>query len=424
MSTKKSVFYIVCGFVFVVKLYFIITTVQNSNFSDAVAYNNGDAGHYLSIAKNINIHQVYADNNSNIPNESATWRPPIWPFYISILFIFSKSIFWIFMSKLVIEILLIFAILVFFKKKINLDIFSLWPFLLLFIEPQYLKYSFTFFSESFNSILILLLTVLFLTVNAVEKQSIIIPILAAIIITCHPVSAFFIGTLIMIYCLIHIKTNFKTIILQGTLFVSLLAIWPIRNALTFNKGIYLTASQGATFSKGWNETVANNFTNVDGDLADEGLNLKYITNREIKPAVLSVLDLSKIYTEATNNYIDKLDFSQKAKIVIKKIKSNFIPFPERPKGGFLENMSTVFRIIYLILFVQLFLRIIQFKKFDFQNKIDKVYLVVISILIGQIIMASYIYTGLRFNAIYSLSLLFCLIIVNQSLLKKVTQKLF
>ena len=330
---------------------------------------------------------------------------------------------WILALKLILETILIIAIITYYKKQTNTNWFFILPFLFLFVEPQYLKYSFTFLSESFNSILIFFLTVLFLTLKNSRKFNIVIPIISATIIICHPVSSFSISIFMGFYCLINLKSHFKISLLHGVIFVIFLAIWPLRNSLTFNKGIYLTASQGATFSKGWNETVAADFTNVEGDLTDEGLNLKYITNRKIKQPIESVLMLSKIYQEATINYINTLSFNQKATIIYKKIKSNFNPFPEKSKPGFLEDLSILFRILSLILFMQLFRRLLQYKKFNFESQVDKAFVIVLSIFIGQLLMSAYIYTGLRFNAIYSLSLLFCFMIVNKSIINVAMNKI-
>jgi hypothetical protein len=420
---KTTLIIITIFFVFIIKSYYIYTSFVSTDFTEKVAYNNADAGHFLSIARNIHNFHVFSEYSSTIPSESATWRPPIWPFLLSFLFIFSDSIFWILISKLILETLLIIGIIYFYKKKTTINWYLLFPLLVLFIEPQYLKYSLTFNSESINSILILILTIFFLTLKPSKKFNLLIPILSAAIVICHPVSAFFVVTFMGIYCILNLKTNFKISFIHGFIFVVLLSIWPIRNAITFNKGFFVTASQGATFSKGWNETVVADFTNVDGDLADEGINLKYIKNRKIKQPVESILDLSELYKEGTENYINGLSFSQKAAIVLKKIKSNFNPFPEKPKPGFFEDLSILFRVFYLLLFIQLFIRLSQTKKFDFNSHIDKAFLVVISIFIGQIIMASYIYTGFRFNTIYSLTLLFCFIIVNNGLIQKVITKI-
>jgi hypothetical protein len=425
MFKHKKILFVFFSYCFVlfVKLYFIFNSFYHTDFSEVVAYNNADSGHFLSIARNIHNFNVFSDDNSFIPTESATWRPPIWPFTLSFLFIFTDSVFGILISKLIIEILLIIGILYFYKKKSNTDWFLLLPFLVLFIEPQYLKYSVNFNSESLNSILILFLTVFFLTLKPSKKFNLLIPILSAAIVICHPVSAFFVSAFMGFYCLINLKTSFKISFIHGFIFIVLLSIWPIRNALTFEKGIYLTASQGATLSKGWNEKVAKDFTNVDGDLADEGLNLKYIKHQEIKLSVKSVLDLSKLYKEGTYNYINSLSFGQKATIAFKKIKSNFNPFPEKPKLGFFEDLSIPFRILYLLLFFQLLIRMFKFRRFRFESQIDKAFLIVLSVLIGQTIMAAYIYTGFRFNTIYSLCLLFCFILVNKNLIKKALNKI-
>ena len=418
LKSIKNIFPLfVLGFVLLIKFYFLFTAYSNTDFS-AEAYKNGDSGHYLTIAKNLHDFHAYADNGTTISNENATWRPPVWPFVLSLFFIFSDSISWILTAKIIFEALLIIGILYLYKKRSNSSWFLLVSFLFLFIEPQYLKYSIYFLSESLNSILMLLMAVLFLTLQKEKKYSYIFPILSAIIVLCHPVSVFFIMAFMGFYCLINLKTHFKISILHGLIFVATVAIWPIRNAIVFHKGIYLTASQGATFSKGWNETVLTNFSNVDGDLADESLNLKYITNHEVKLPVESVLDLGQLYNEGTNNYISSLSFGQKAAIVLKKVKSNFNPFPERPKEGFFEQLAIAFRMLSLILFVQLFIRIFKFRKFNFESQADKAYLITLCIFIGQVAMAAYIYTGFRFNAVNALCLLFCFIVVNQNFIQK------
>jgi hypothetical protein len=425
MLKKKKLLFFVFSFCFVllVKLYFLFSSFYHADLSEAIAYNNGDSGHYLSIARNIHDYHAFADNGSSIPNEYATWRSPIWPFTLSFLFFISHSVSLLLISKLILETLLIIYVLYIYKKKLNLEWLVFLPFLLLFIEPQYLKYSFTFLSECFNSILILILTLCFLNLKSNKKHNFIIPVLSAIIVLCHPVSIFFVCSFMGFYSLINIKSNLKISLLHGMIFVILLSIWPIRNMITFDKGIYLTASQGATFSKGWNEKVALNFTNVNGDLADEGMNIKFVKDIDKKLPVESVLELGKLYQEGTYNYINSLSFGQKATIASKKIKSNFNPFPEVPKPGFLEDLAIVFRIFYLLLFVQLFWRLFQFQKFNFDSQTDKTFLIVFCIFVGQILMSVYIYTGFRFNAIYSLCLLFCLIIVNQNLIKKVITRI-
>ena len=102
----------------------------------------------------------------------------------------------------------------------------------------------------------------------------------------------------------------------------MLLSWPYRNLTSFHQGFYLTASQGATFSKGWNEKVVNQFTNVDGDLADESLNLKYLDKSIINPDA-TLLENSKLYKKATWKFIHTLSFTEKLQLAFTKVKSNF-----------------------------------------------------------------------------------------------------
>ena len=414
---------LIIGFILLVKGYFLFTTFNHNDLTEATISKSGDAGHYFKIAKNIAEFQSYADSSSAAANESATWRPPVWPFTLSFFFYVSKNPLLLLVCKIIFETLILVSALLYFKRRNNYTVLFFSLLLLLLIEPQYLKYSATFLSESFTAVLVLLFMLLFLGLKTQYQFHILIPIIAALTVLCHPISVFFVITLLGIYLLFNVKEHFKVCLLHGLLFLAIVFSWPIRNRITFDKGYYLTASQGATFSKGWNEKVLTNFTNVDGDLADEGLNIKYITNREIKQPVESVLVLSKIYQEATINYINTLSFNQKAAIIFKKIKSNFNPFPEKSKHGFFEDLSILFRVLYLILFMQLFRRVLQFKKFNFESQVDKAFVVILSIFIGQILMSSYIYTGFRFNAIYSLSLLFCFIIVNKNIINKAMVKI-
>lgn len=395
-----------------IKFYFIYKAHLQNAYSIESAYNGADAGHYLSIAKNIANYGIYSDSNSTIPSEGATWRPPFWPFILSILFHFSSNPLSLILLKSIVESSLILWIL--FKLKKQMDVKLIWfaPFFLLLIEPSYLKYATTFLSESLTSILILLVVYFFVNLDNNKRYHIAIPIMCSLAILCHPVSVFFVLSLFVIYLFYNLKTNFSVVIIHGILFSVLVLAWPCRNYITFHKGFYLTASQGATFSKGWNEKVSTDFTNVEGDVADETLNLKYLKEPVQNPNSLSTLDWSNLYKQGTKNYIASISLHEKLKIVFIKLQSNFNPFPEKAKPVFLDKLSILFRILYLFTFFQLIFRCIKKPKMDFNSMKDKVYLVVFSVLIGQIVMSIYVYTGLRFNAIYSLTMLFCFIFLN------------
>lgn len=406
-----------------VKYYYLYLYNINNGYSKEVAYNNGDASHYLVIGKNMADFNVYSDTNSKIVSESATWRPPFWPLVLAFFFKFSSNPLFLILLKSILEMGILFFALFKFKNNSNLKLIYLVPFFLLLVEPQYLKYSITFLSESLTAILMLLLVIYFISLNKTKKQHIVIPLLSSFIILCHPVSVFFVLSLFIIYLLLNIKTNFFGTMFHGILFSLLLLAWPYRNYVTFDKGFYMTASQGATLSKGWNEKVATQFTNVDGDLADEGLNLKYVDNYVLQNADNSMLILSKLYSMGTINFIKSIGFKEKINIVSKKLKSNFNPFPEKPKPGFLESIAIFFRMLYLFTFLQLIIRFFKKEKMDYNATRDRVYLVVLAVLIGQIVMAVYIYTGLRFNSIYSLTMLFCFIYLNNDFLIKMYKKI-
>lgn len=403
----------IIGFILLIKGYFLWNTFQNGIFSEATIIKSGDAGHYYKIAKNINHFHSYSDNGTTIANESATWRPPVWPFTLSLFFNISTYPLTLLIVKVIFETILIVSAIVFFTRKNKYSLIFFGVLLLLLIEPQYLKYSATFLSESFTSVLILLFSILFMLLQKNKAPNVLVPIVAAITVMCHPVSVFFVISLLGIYLLIHLKNHFKTTLLHGLLFSLIVLSWPIRNAMLFNKGLYFTASQGSAFAKSWNEKVLTDFTNVDGDLSDENLNLKYVEAKELKKTGNGVLEYSKLYQNGTWNYIKSLSFSQQAKTALRKLKSNFNPFPEKPKAGFFEGLSVLFRILYLFAFVQVLVRVVSWKRIDFNSQRDKALMVVAAVIVGQTLMSIYIYTGLRFNAIYSLVLLFCFILINQ-----------
>ncbi len=389
-----------------VKTHYIIQSHSNGFYTEQ----GGDAGHYLNIAKNIASHFTYADNDSNIPTESATWRPPGWPVLLSLFHFISDNLLFLIVLKSLMEMGLFFiAILILYRKKVVTGVaFTL--LILLLLEPQYIKYSLTFLSESLTALLIFLASVLFAIKSPYDKYSVLFPVVSSFIILVHPGSVFFVGALYLFYSLLWLKRYPKKIILYGVLFVLMVSLWPVRNALTFHTAPYMTVSQGAALSKGWNEKVVTDFTNVDGDLADEGLNLKYISN-DIQNSRQGAIEKSELYKKATKEFIRSSNFKELAAIAWVKLKSNFNPFPEKPKNTFIDRLAVPFRILYAFVFLQV-LYLIFMRKFNFNTFKGKVALIVIAVLIGQVLMSIYIYTGLRFNAVYGMTLLFAFFVLN------------
>lgn len=393
-----------------INFYFLYLSNQSNAYVNEVIINNGDASHYYKIAQNIFDHFLYTDDDSVIATQSATWRPPFWPFLLSLFFYITTIPVKVVLIKMVVELLAIATVLYFICKKLKLKALYFVPFLLLLIEPQRLKYSVTFLSESITAVLILIFSVLFVTNNDSKKPLFFLTILAVLIVLCHPITLFFVGILYGIYMLSFLKSNLKIAILHSLVFVFLMALWPYRNFKTFNTNFYLTASQGATFAKGWNEKVATQFTNVDGDLADESMNLKFLSVLPISQD-LTFLERSELYKKATYSFIKTLNSKQIIQIVFKKIKSNFNPFPEKPKPTFIDTLGIFFRCLYAFVFLQFIFRIFK-RKFQIHFIKDRVFMVVFAIFLGQIIMSSFFYTGLRFNAVYGATLLFSFIFLN------------
>jgi hypothetical protein len=177
--------------------------------------------------------------------------------------------------------------------------------------------------------------------------------------------------------------------------------------------MFITASQGAVLSKGWNYLVPSTFTNTQGDLADEGINLMYLKSTEYnKEKNYGILDLKELYTKATIKFMRQADVSLLSDIALKKLKSNFNPFPETPKPGIKEFLGSLFRIWYLITF--LVCLIIHFTGNNVAKhllSLKLASLVMILVYISQSLMSIAVYTGLRFNAVYGLTLVFCTVFI-------------
>ncbi len=394
------------------KVYYVVSSFENKAYDNAIVKNSGDASHYLQIGRNIYVHKTFSDNNSTFPTQTATWRSPFWPLVLSIFYYITSSPFGLIVCKSLLELGLLIIALFYIRKYHKLNGLLFLPFLLILIEPQYIKYSLTFLSESLTAVIMLLLIIIY-SLNDINKKSYsFVPILSAFVILCHPVSIFFVFCLFGFYVLFNIKHNFKKVALHTLIFILIVISWPIRNHVIFEEGPYMTISQGTTFSKGWNEKVASEFTNVDGDLADEYLNLKYLDEKDLDQLNTSEIVKSKSLKKATLKFIKQSSFRDRLEIILKKVRSNFYPFPEKLKPGFLEYLGSLFRVIYLLLFVQLLYRLFNKPSLNFNTIKGRIYLVVFSIFVGQILMSSFIYTGLRFNSIYGLSLLFCFLYLN------------
>jgi hypothetical protein len=383
----------------------------------------GDAEHYYLIAKNISENGVYSESGT-IPSEGATWRPPVWPFVLSTYMQISDSFSFIILMKLIMELcLIIIATFIIYLIYGNSSI-AIGVMCLCVIEPQFIKYSTTMLSENLSALLILINGLILLYLNKNIKNvwlHYLFGMLSGIIIITHPVAIFYILLLLSYYAWILYKSG---LILKHTpvfiIFTIIVLAWPVRNESVFKQGYYITASQGATFSKGWNDSVPYLYTNTKSDLADEGLNVaKYLHTEEISKTSQSTLGLKKLQTHATLEFIKQADFKLLMEITLTKIISNFNPFPETPKPGKLELAGSIFRLTYVITFVVIILLLIFYRSSFKENKLFYLISILITfVYLAQTLMSVAIYTGLRFNAIYSLTLVTCSFIFWSELWKQ------
>lgn len=403
----KYIFFLLLGFVICVNLFFLHKNYVAGNFLEENI--TGDASHYLEIAKNLKSFGVYSDNNSSVPTESATWRPPFYPFLLSVFLFISDNVFFLILLKVLFQVLLVFlgCYYLYINKVFSKSIFAVGCIVL--IEPYYLKYSYSLLSESISASLLFLFFCFFLISIIKEKYFFLTGFMGFLSVINHPVVVFFIFILLFIVFVKMFLMNKFSAIWFAVFFLLLILIWPVRNYFVFNKGLFLTASQGSTFSKGWNEKVVYEFNNVDGDLADEGLNLKYLGS-DINPSSYSVLDLSKLYKSATVEFIKINGWVGNVSIAKRKILSNFIPFPEKPKEGLIELSASIFRCLYLLFGVYAIFNLIFFK---FKEYI--LFSVYLAVYFSQTLMSIFIYTGLRFNSVYNLVLFFVIALYFYSL---------
>jgi 4-amino-4-deoxy-L-arabinose transferase-like glycosyltransferase len=360
----------------------------------------------LEIGRNLFDNRVYAEHG-NVPTESAAWRPPLWPVLLSLFMWVTIEPSGLIIMKILLEAILVALVIGELWKKKTRWLFSGVLIFGVALEPQVLKYSTTFLSEGISAILLLMAVAIFFK-REHPKTLYLLSLILGLLILLHPVTIFF-ALLILAYVSIETTRDkkFGTLIFVNLIFLIVVSSWAFRNAFVFERGIFLTASQGATFSKGWNADVAANFTNTQGDLADEGRNTDLLNIASLEG--YSILDLKEIYTRATFLFLNSSPFTELVQIALVKLNSNFNPFPETPKPGILELAGSVFRSFYLLTFLPLFFLVRKWKQTDRLTRSAAVSFLIIYL--SQSLMSVMIYTGLRFNAVYGAALLLCSLII-------------
>jgi len=364
----------------------------------------GDAGHYYQIASNLAQQGVYAESGME-PTASAAWRAPLWPFVLSAWLELNPTYTMVLVMKLLFELIpLVFLYM--FLRMAAFEGIALGVVLSLFaIEPQYLKYASTFLSENLTAWLLAATTASFM-LTVVSNSRIATwctAVFAGLSALSHPV-VFLYGFMLVVIAFVHRhrKGGHWLAYVSFATWILIISAWPVRNALVFGNGVWMTTSQGAVFSKSWNEAVVTSHTNTQGDLLDEGLNLKYLP--ELKSdALTDPIQMSALYGQATMEFIKQTDAQTLLKIAFVKLYSGLNPVPQSNKPGMLELLGTAFRCFYLLGFLMAAWSLLKGSYEKLSLAWWASWLIICSY-VSMAIMSVVMYTGLRFNSPFGLSL--------------------
>jgi len=371
---------------------------------DPIFPTTGDAGHYCQIASNLAQQGVYAESGLE-PTASAAWRAPLWPFVLSAWLELNPTFTMVLVMKWLFELIPL-VLLYLFLKMAAFEGIALGVVLSLFaIEPQYLKYASAFLSENLTAWLLAATTAAFIltVVSNSRLATWCTAVFAALSALSHPV-VFLYGFILVIIAFFHRyrKGGHWLAFASFVSWILIISAWPVRNALVFGNGLWMTTSQGAVFSKSWNEAVLTKHTNTQGDLLDEALNLKYLP--ELKSDVLAdPIQMSAMYGQATLEFIKQTDAQSLLKMAFVKLYSGLNPIPQTNKPGAWEILGTAFRCFYLLSFI---LAVWSILKGSFE-KLSLAWWaswLIICCFVSIAIMSIVMYTGIRFNSPYGLSL--------------------
>jgi hypothetical protein len=382
--------------------------------ADAIIPTGGDAGHYYAIAQNLAEYNSYSDLpissaaagiNHAIPvsaTATATWRPPLWPFVLSIWMQITSNPQTQMLLKLVFEGLLIgFVFLM--LQTFDLGVVATGIFLcLLAVEPHYLKYSLTFLSENLTAFLLLVFSSSFMYSVMTNSRKTIwcCAIFGGLAVMSHPVVFPFVLMVFSIAIIRLFRSRRASLALvSSTVFAMVVLVWPLRNQFVFGQGLFMTTSQGAVFSKAWNEDVLIKHNNTQGDLLDEGLNVSRYNDLLLKFGTDPILN-SQIMQQATYRFIGESDMFVLFKMALWKWYCGINPVPQTNKPGLIESAGTAFRVFYLL---GLLLGIYSLVTNTFEPNSLPYWSAWVLILVFTAISITSImlYTGIRFNSVYA-----------------------
>ncbi|UAB86155.1 glycosyltransferase family 39 protein [Zunongwangia sp. SCSIO 43204] len=341
----------------------------------------------------------------------STWRPPFWPYTISLIFfLFGFKLTHLIVFKMLLHIVGSF---IFYKTLKNLN-FDYWPIVitvfLYCVSPSWQIYSRVFLSEPITLFLFTVFIYLLTQKHALRssKKTISISIVGSLIIICHPYFLFF-PFLGFLFLLVFKQVDFKRFVLGGIFILIIPLAWMLRNSWVLEtNSLLLTTSTGAVMAKGWNKNVLKLHNNVNGDLADETLVLAdYNAEHRYKDDEVSKMNL---YKDATVNFI-KTHSDLLLPIILKKLKSAFNPFAEYRKAGVLEKGRVIYHVLGFLAMI-----FVLFSK----NKITRS--LSLTLIFSTICITIITYSGFRFRVPQSALELFFVAFLIQFICERIAQK--
>lgn len=388
----------------------------------------GDAEEFVSLGASLAQKQKYghlkieggvikALQNNAISQENyafggySTWRPPIWPFLISGVFLlFGYKLIYLILFKFLLHLIGLFL---FYK---TLELLKLKEFLIIIgtffyaINPAWQLYSRVFLSEPITFFLITLW--IYLLIRYLKGKSGFFPqaFIAGIVILSHPYFIF-LPFSIWFVALLKKKISLKLFIFSSLICTIIISTWVIRNSFVLDTPhLVLTTSSGAVMAKGWNAEVLKEHTNTRGDLANEGLVLENYSYD--KKAFQNEVTRMKIFQKASIHFI-QTNPEMIVPIINRKFLSAFNPFPETAKPGVLETGRWFFQLLALL---SLFYLI-------FFSKNELIRSLAIGLILATIGITILTYSGFRFRMPQvGLELLLTIYVIND-IYQKIIEKL-
>jgi len=405
---------------------FLLLLSYNFYVANNIKYEaNGDASSFVGLGLGLAKMQKYghinfsegsvinafkenkiADGEFSFVGHS-TWRPPVWPFLISGIFlIFGYNLTYILIFKYLLHIV---GMYLFYKtlKLLNVrQILILSGTFLYGISPAWQLYSRVFLSEPITLFFITLW--LYFLIRFVMHKSSWWPqsIIAGVLVLCHP---YYIFLPFSIWFVLFIKKQLKIkiLIFSSVICMTVISVWMIRNFIVLETNeIVITTSSGAVMAKGWNREVVKNHTNTKGDLADEGLVLQeYEYDENIG---YNEVQRMKLYKDASINFI-RSNPELILPIIGKKLLSAFNPFPETPRPGILETGRWIFQFIALLSLIYIL--------FFSQNKLLQTF--AYGLILSTVAITILTYSGFRFRMPQvGLEMLFIIFVIEDVLKNK------